>query len=55
MKANAERAPRMTTLAEPPKLAVLLICTPAVFPASVLIMFGSLARVSSLLLICWVE
>ena len=54
--AKAERAPRMATLADPPKPAALLvICTPAVFPARALIMFGSLARVSSSPPSCWVE
>ena len=54
--ALAERIPRMETLAEPPKPEELrVIDTPAVFPANALIIFGSLARVSSSPPTCWVE
>ena len=45
---TTERMPRIRTLEELPRPeAALFICTPATFPASVLIIFGSFTRFSS--------
>ena len=54
--ANAERAPRIDTFAEPPRPDELfVICTPADLPASELIIFASFTLFSSSPFNCCVE